>query len=253
MKRLVVAMALVATVGIVGAPGAAAQPAQRGWIDVNLGVAVAAEKSYSVTNDLPLYGERARFQADYEFPTGANFDFGGGFLFSKAFGVGISFSGTAHKAPATVSATIPHPRFFNALATGTAETEDIQKAEGAVHLQGVFVIPTSDNIRFRLFAGPSYFRVTQDTIDDIRYNQVFSVFNSGNSVTITGSPFSESEATAWGFHLGGDFAVFFNRVVGIGGFARYSRAEVEQTDLGGLVVNNKAGGLQAGGGLRLRF
>lgn len=235
------------------APGAAAQTSERVWIDVNLGVAVAAEKSYGVTVEETLFQERARFAADYEFPTGANFDFGGGYLFTEAFGVGVSFSGTAHKGPAVVSATIPHPRFFNAAATGTADTEDVEKVEGAVHLQAVFVVPTSDRMRFRLFAGPSYFRVRQDTFDDIRYVQNAQLFSNGNTVTITGAPFSESEATAWGYHLGGDVALFFNRVVGIGAFARYSRAEVEQLDLGGLVVKNKAGGVQAGGGLRLRF
>ncbi len=203
--------------------------------------------------DQTLFQERARFTADYEFPTGANFDFGGGFLLTRAFGLGISFSGTAHKAPALVSATIPHPRFFDSAATGTGESGEIEKVEGAVHLQGVFVVPTSDNMRFRLFAGPSYFRVKQDTIDDIRYLQTAQLFTRGNSVTITGAPFSTSEATAWGYHVGADFSVFFSRVVGIGGFARYSGAEVEQVDLGDTIVKNKAGGFQAGGGLRLRF
>jgi hypothetical protein len=61
-----------------------------------------------------------------------------------------------------VSATIPHPRFFNSAATGTGDTGEIEKTEGAVHLQGVFVVPTSDNMRFRLFAGPSQFRGKQE-------------------------------------------------------------------------------------------
>lgn len=253
MKRLFVAMGVVASMVLASVTGAGAQSAQRGWIDVNIGVAVAAEKEYGVTLERPLFQERARFTADYEFPTGANFDFGGGYLFTESVGVGISFSGTAHKAPALVSATIPHPRFFNAAATGTGETGDVEKVEGAVHLQAVFMVPTSDRVRFRLFGGPSYFRVKQDTIDDIRYLQTAQLFTSGNSVTITDAPFSESEGTAWGFHVGGDLSVFFSRVVGVGGFARYSRAEVEQEDLGGLTVKNKAGGFQAGAGLRLRF
>ncbi len=72
-------------------------------------------------------------------------------------------------------------------------------------------------------------------------------------MTIADAPFSTSEGTGWGYHLGADFSVFFSRVVGIGGFARYSAAEVEQVDLGNTTVKNKAGGFQAGGGLRLRF
>jgi hypothetical protein len=226
----------------------------RYWLDLNLGVAVAAEDAYQAGFDTTLFGERARFDADYTFPRGASVDLGFGFMVTDVFGVGLSANGTAHKAPATISALIPHPRFFNAAASGSAETAvDIQRAESVVHLQGVVSVPMSDRLRLRLFGGPSYFRVKQDTVDDILYEQTAGIFTTANTVTVTGARINESEATAWGFHLGGDASYFFTRNFGLGAFARISRATVELEDLVDLVVERKAGGFQAGGGLRIRF
>jgi hypothetical protein len=60
--------------------------------------------------------------------------------------------------------------------------------------------------------------------------------------------------SGWGAHFGGDVSWFFTGVVGVGGFARYSTGSVEFTDpISDKPVTLKTGGLQAGGGLRLRF
>jgi hypothetical protein len=58
----------------------------------------------------------------------------------------------------------------------------------------------------------------------------------------------------WGFHVGGDVNVFFNRVIGLGWFAKYSQGSVEVFDpLSGEDWQLRTGGFQSGGGLRLRF
>jgi hypothetical protein len=227
----------------------------RGWIDVNFGLAFAAEENYSVVAERIISQERARFEVDYSFPTGANFDFGGGVMITRNFGLGISFNGTAHVDSATVRATIPHPTRFNAFDSDEAETpDDLMKVEGVAHIQAVYATMSSgEGFRARLFGGPSFFQVRQDTIDDIRYSQVFQILGPANEVTITSAPFSEAEADAWGFHAGADFSTFFTRVVGVGGLVRYSYATVDLVDLGGTVVEVKAGGFQVAGGLRLKF
>jgi hypothetical protein len=226
----------------------------RYWLDLNVGVAMAAEDSYIAAIEPPLFDERARFESSYTFPRGASLDVGAGFLLTDSFGVGITIAGTAHAAPATMSATVPHPRFFNAAATGIADTGvDIERRESAVHIKGVLALPTSERLRFRVFGGPSYFKVKQDTVDDILYDQTAGFFTTANTVTVTGARVVESEASAWGFHVGGDASYFFSRNFGLGAFARFSRATVELEDLVDLVIETKAGGFQAGGGLRIRF
>src|SRR5690606_39268361 len=73
---------------------------QKGWIDVNFGAAAAAERSYGVAMEDIRFFETARFEAAYEWTRGANFDFGGGYMFTPLVGAGLSFSGTAHRNPA---------------------------------------------------------------------------------------------------------------------------------------------------------
>lgn len=142
-------------------------------------------------------------------------------------GVGLSFQRTAHEEVPALTIRIPHPNFFNAHASdATLGDTVLTRAEGSAHIQAMIVAtPNSERMRVRLFGGPTYFGVTQETVDDIRYNQVFQIFGRGNTVDITTYEFSEAEGTGWSFHGGADVAFFFNRIVGVGGFARFSRGK----------------------------
>lgn len=65
------------------------------------------------------------------------------------------------------------------------------------------------------------------------------------------------DGSAWGFHAGADVSVFFLRNLGVGGFAKFGRATVElentlATAVGDSeVVDVRAGGFQAGAGVRI--
>jgi hypothetical protein len=251
----------VAVLGsLVMATTAFAQSFERGWIDVNFGVAGPAQDNFDMRGTRTIFSERATFGADYNLPTGAAFDFGGGFMITPIIGVGVSFTGTAEEDVVELSATVPHPNFFNSFASDTAATEDkLARTEGGVHVQAMFMALQTDRLRLRFFGGPSYFRVNQDAVSNIRYDQVFQVFNTGNSVDITEFDSLEVEGTGWGFHGGADVSVFFHRIFGLGGFARFSRASVDLENTIALSSNDeeirnvKAGGFQLGGGVRLKF
>ncbi len=62
----------------------------KGWIDVNFGVAVAAEKDYFAEDTFTRSLETGYGAALYTLPTGASFDFGGGYMFTSRLGAGIS-------------------------------------------------------------------------------------------------------------------------------------------------------------------
>jgi len=229
---------------------------ERGWIDVNFGVAVAASKTFTTTVATPLFQETRTAQVTYHNPTGAEFDFGGGYMITPGVGVGISFTGTAHQDEAQLYINVPHPARFNTFASSTKPTDaKLQRVEGGVNLQLMLVAPVSSRTKVRLFLGPTYFRVQQDMVGSIAYDQAFLVFLPVNTVDITTYEKKDKvEGTGWGFHVGGDVSFFFTRVVGIGGFARFSRATVSLDDpLSGLPVDVKVGGFQTGGGLRLKF
>jgi hypothetical protein len=195
---------------------------------VNVGVAVAAEDAFSMRASGEIFSEQADFAADYSLPRGASFDFGGGVMITPIIGVGVSFSGTAHEDIALLSARIPHPRIFNVYATDDAPTDQVlQRIESGVNLQAMIVPVQSPHFRFRVFGGPTFFRVQQDAVTDIRYEQNYLLFLPVNTIEITEFDHERIEATGWGFHGGADASFFFNRVVGVGGFAKFSRGSVD--------------------------
>jgi hypothetical protein len=237
------------------ASAAFAQSFERGWVDVNIGVAVAAEKTFTTNSTDAFFLESATFETTYHQPTGASVDFGGGFMFTPRIGAGISFTGTAHEGPADLRIVVPHPLFTSTASDSDKTKDKLQRTEGGVNIQVMAVVSQSDRLRVRVFGGPSYFRVKQDIVDTIHYDYAFLFSSPAIAADITGEDLREVEGKAWGFHAGGDVSWFFTRVVGLGGFARFSRANVEFDDAfddaGAIEV--KAGGFQTGGGLRLKF
>lgn len=232
---------------------AAAQDSGRAWVDVNFGVATAAEDGYTSTRVLEIDQEAGGGAVAYGLPRGASLDVGGGFLFHPRVGVGVSLAGTAHEADAGLAISIPHPFYFNADATDATVTSDtLQRAEGAWHIHGMVVAVDTGRVRVRLFGGPSYFRVEQEAVSMIRYDHTYQLFGRGNAVAITTYDSEKVTGGAWGLHAGADVSVFFNRVFGLGALLRFSRGEAEIDDYGGAHTV-KVGGVQAGGGVRFRF
>jgi hypothetical protein len=204
-----------------------------------------------------MFQETLALASAYPKPsTGVDFDFGGGYMFTAQVGVGVSFTGTAHEDGAGLGVTVPHPYFFNASDTDGVPTSDkLLRTEGATHVQVMLVPMHSANLRLRVFGGPSYFRYKADMVQDVEYSQLAFPFSRANAVVITGYNAEKAEGTGWGFHGGADVSWFFSRIVGLGGFARYSRGSVslDREPLSEAQQDIRVGGLQSGGGVRLRF
>jgi hypothetical protein len=241
-------------------PVAAAQQAltpnlARGWLDVNLGAASAAQARVTIEERVPdFFGELEVARVRYDAPRGGSFDVGGGYWFSRHLGLGLALTGTAHKGPAEVYYERPHPNFFNRSASDTANTEDLTRAEGAVNFSLAVRAPSTGQVEFKAFAGPTFFRAEADAVDTIRYSQVW--IGTANVVEILSTGTRKVDSTAWGFHAGADVGFFFSRHVGFGLSGRFSRGEVTIQDdnlIGEGPVDVKVGGTQIAGGLRIRF
>jgi hypothetical protein len=247
--------------GLAPQPAVKAAPAprpMRGWIDVNFGAATANETSVTTEAVIPDgAGEFETYRVGYSFPTGASFDVGGGVMVSRVLGFGVQFTGTAHQDDADLFIRIPHPLYFDASATDESVTENaLMRVEGGVNLSVVAAPVNDDRVAVRLYGGPTWFRLQADVVNDIRYFQQFGIFTTVNTVEIREYDTEEVEQTGWGFHVGGDVSYFFNRRIGIGGFARYSRGTVTFRPDEFFVSENidiEVGGFQGGGGLRIRF
>ena len=240
---------------------AAAQTAvERVWIDVNVGSAWAAEDSFVMAASVARSQEAADFAAHYHVPRNASFDFGGGFMLSPIVGVGVNVGGSAHEAQADLLVRLPHPYFFDAFASAPGQTDiPMQRIERCLNVQVMLVALRTRHFHLRAFGGPSYFRIEQDAVTDIVYNQFYFVHSPANVAELTEYELERIAGSGWGFHAGADGSVFFTRVIGVGGFAKYGRGaiDLENTVARALgqhaQVGIKAGGVQVGGGLRLKF
>ena len=133
----------------------------RGWFDVNLGLAQSGAGDALFTYTASLI-DKASF---YGKPTrGVEFDFGGGYMFSRYVGLGVSFTGTAHEDPAGLGAGIGN------LALASDATDELMRTEGAVNIQLMAVPFESRDFRVRVFGGPSYFRYKADMVYDFSFS-----------------------------------------------------------------------------------
>lgn len=206
------------------------------WLDVNVGMAMSAA-------DASLFSFSSRLLDSSAFyakpPRGAELDFGGGFMFTPVAGLGLSFSGAAHRDIVGLGAG------FGGLVLASGVTDELVRTEGAVNFQGMFIVPVNpQRFRTRVFGGPSIIRYRANMVSDFGF--VRSQVTTFRAV--------ETGGTGLGFHVGGDVTFFLTRVLGIGGFARYSRATATIDEpLSEKPQNITLGGFQTGGGLRFRF
>jgi len=235
---------------------AGARVTEKGWLDVSFGVAASGADTTTFTYVGIKSSEPYAMAASYPKPSrGAEFDFGGGYMFNPVVGLGINFTGTAHEDAVGLGATIPHPYYFNAAATAANVTaQTLSRTEGGANIQVMVVAANRPSVRFRVFGGPTFFRYQADMIRNLEYAQVAPIFSRANVIEITGFDAVKTEGTGWGFHAGADVSFFFSHVVGVGGFARYSRGTLAIDEpMSESQQDVTVGGFQTGGGLRLRF
>jgi hypothetical protein len=191
--------------------------------------------------------ENGRLETSYDVGGGLAFDASGSFLVWKNLALGAGLTLFSASTTTTIDAQVPHPFFFNQPRSVTGEF-DGDRSETAVHIQARWLVPVSDKMLLTIFGGPSFFKVEQDIVNDFEYSESYPF----DTATFTRAVAASQSESAVGVNVGGDVAYFFTPNVGVGGTAQYSGATVEMTLPSGT-GDVKAGGLQVGGGLRLRF
>jgi len=193
--------------------------------------------------------EGGRFDTNYSVKAGPAVDVSGGAMVSKAFGIGVGVSRFSRATPVHFNGSVPHPFFFGQSRVVASDVSGLKREELAIHLQARVVVPAEGRIRVSVFAGPSFFSVKQDAIVDFTYADSYpydeASFKSATTTT--------EKASKLGFNTGADVAFFFARQIGLGFTAQLSKATVSMKSAGSGNTEVKAGGLQTGGGLRLRF
>ncbi len=221
--------------------------AQTVYVSVN-GLFQVTSNDFDDSATIRVNVENGRFDTDYDVGGGFAFDVSGGVVvWQQRLAVGVGLTRFSTSTPTTINAQIPHPFFFNQARSVTGEFEG-DRSELAVHIQARWLAPVNDKFLVTIFGGPSFFQVEQTIVNDIDYTESYPF----DTATFTGAITDTQSESKMGFNVGGDFAYYFSNQVGVGGLVQYSGATVEMTVPSGT-MDVKAGGLQVGGGLRLRF
>lgn len=215
---------------------------------------ISVNQSYHVNREptsssfpFSVYRENSEANTAYVMTEGfKTLDVSAGVRLWGALGVGIGFSRLDTSSIGTLDARVPHPTVFNAHRPMSGTVEGLRREERILHLE---IRATGGNRRFEAagFAGPSRFDVRQTVVNNFFFQDFVSRVAFVRAETLEARTDS-----ALGFHVGGDVAVMIVPYVGFGGFVRYSHANTE-FDAGRSRVTVTAGGVQGGGGLRVRF
>jgi len=110
-------------------------------------------------------------------------------------------------------------------------------------------VPTRGRVQVVVFAGPSLFRVTQGLVTGVNVNDPPPF----DATTFASATVVETHRSHIGANGGVEASVRVWKALGVGAIARFSRATMPFDAVDGTALKIRAGGLQGGGGLHVRF
>jgi hypothetical protein len=228
---------------------AAAQPGTGKVVaSINVGVQ-AAPTSLSDSFSFERNVETATVNVKYPMKAAALLDGGVGVRLWRHVGAGIAVSHTSRNGSAMIDASIPHPFVFDQPRVVSGEQSDITHAETAVHIQVLYSIPVKRTLTLLLSAGPSRLSVEQELVTDIKYDETYPY----DVATFAGALTHRAKASVTGFNAGADLRWMFTKSIGLGGLVRFTRGTVDLETQDNRRLPLRAGGVHAGGGLRIVF
>ena len=197
------------------------------------------------------YGEEAKFAISHVAAASPIVDFGGSLRLWRSLMAGGGYSESNTSDVTAVTGSVPHPinrddpRFID-----PRSLQSVHRLQAA-HVFGGWRFPASEKLDIAAFGGATFFSLTQGVITNI------------TAVEAGGPPFSavkidqlqrgQYRRNTVGVHVGVDMTYMATRFVGVGFVARYTNGVVAfpAATTGTLSLN--VGGLEIGGGIRVRF
>lgn len=208
------------------------------FLDVNVGVE-GAPNAVQTSSSFPLFGEVGAAATRQEPGASAIIDVRAGYRVSGRLGVALAVSGTQSESVGRAAASLPSPIRFASPSVVNFDTPGLKRRELGYHLQAVWFMPVRGNVMLAIFGGPSFVHLQQGLI---------SVSIATGTQTASLNVTNES-GTATGGHIGVDITRPFSSRLGAGIFIRYVAASLDLPSAAGM----KAGGVQGGVGVRVRF
>jgi hypothetical protein len=222
--------------------------AETGYVDVNLGLQ-ATSTAFDITNHPQTFVEPATVQTTYSVKGAREFDVGGGIRVRHNLAVGGSFSKFEKGGNVTVDAQVPHPFFFDRARKVSGTADNLSRLETGFHGKVVYIAPASAGWEVLLSAGPSFFRVEQDLVEDIKIKETYPY----DTATFDNAVARRHSSSALGFNVGADVTRLLTPHMGVGAAVVISRAKLHFDTFSDPTREFDVGGTRVGGGLRFRF
>jgi hypothetical protein len=239
---------LVLIVVLWGVVRGSAEAQTRAYIAIN-GAYQTTSREFRDSLGFTEYVEEGTIESDYSTEAGPQIDVAGGVRLWRNLAFGVGVTRFIKSAAASVHARIPHPFFFSRYRDVSGVASGIEREEIGVHVQAVWLVPVTQRFQIALFGGPSIFSVKQGLVSEVDWSESYPY----DTASFSGARSGMHSESAAGFNVGTDVAFLLGRYVGVGGTVRFSGASVDLPSVDGDTVAIDAGGLQVGGGLRLRF
>jgi hypothetical protein len=200
---------------------------------------------YTLGVDFEQYLETASVQTLVAAEKGVGIDLGVQFRIVGNFGMNASYMSVDRDVTSTLTASVPHPLYFDQARETTLPLESIELRERAF-LVGLGYVGDGVGWDFAVFAGVTFARVNVEYATSIDVDEAypFDVLDITNVVT------TEQSDSSVGFHAMGRIDYRFARHFGAGAHARYNQSSFT---LMGASDDLKIDGLQVAAGLRLYF
>jgi len=217
----------------------------KGYISVNGGGQVGSD-TIATSSTFTLYDETATVSTSQKVKGGGLFDIGGAYrVWGHNLLAGVSYTHTASKSDVALTATLPHPVFFDQPRTVNSTQSGAKHSEDVVHIAAIWMMPIASKLDIGIFGGPSIFAVKQDTVSTVTVTETADVAHP-----TVNAPLTRVSKTAVGVNIGVDVQYLIGKKWGVGGIARYSASSI---DLPGATESLSVGGFQIGAGGRFRF
>jgi hypothetical protein len=186
------------------------------------------------------FGETGTVDSNQNVGQGFVFDVRGGRLMWGKFGIGAGLWVSRQNGASASTASIPDPLIVGQFTTVSSTATDLKQTAVGVDVQLVWMTMFNDRFGMAFAVGPSIIHVSQD---------IGSISVAPNTQNVTPTSTKESGTSGKAGNVGLDFSYLVTSNYGAGVFIRYAGGKVGLPTAPSL----KVGGLQLGGGLRVRF
>jgi len=225
-----------------------AQPIPRGYVLGGVSF-LFGDGEFTDHRVIKTNAEDGSFDASYTNPNATGFDVAGGIRLWKYLGARIGVSHYSSDSAADVALSVPHPFFFQRPRTLSTTADGVRHDETWIHAHAMATFVANKHLQLSVFGGPSFLNMTQETITDVAYTDVFPY----DVITLGQVRTTESSASQVTFGGGADVLYYFTRTVGVAGTIEFASAETTVATASSGSVTVTSGGPRVGVGLSIRF